>query len=116
MRRTRPGLLPAAAILIVICGLARSRASGFVSARLELSTDQRTELLDINTASPQQLEALPGMGAAYAKRVIAGRPYTAKNQLVTRGVLPQSAYEQIKDRSVAHRIVVHRTTPHPAIP
>ena len=61
------------------------------------------DVLDINTASLQQLTNLPGMGDAYAKRVIAARPYTAKNQLVTRGVLPASAYEQIKDRIVAHR-------------
>jgi DNA uptake protein ComE-like DNA-binding protein len=60
-------------------------------------------LLDINTATAAQLIALPGMGPAYADRVIAGRPYTAKNQLVTRGVLPQAAYERIKERIIAHR-------------
>jgi DNA uptake protein ComE-like DNA-binding protein len=48
------------------------------------------ELLDINTATPAQLKALPGMGDAYAARVIAGRPYTAKNQLTTRGILQQA--------------------------
>ena len=60
-------------------------------------------LLDLNTASPEQLRALPGMGEAYAKRVIAGRPYTAKNQLLTRGILPEAAYEAIRERIVAHR-------------
>jgi len=60
-------------------------------------------LLDINTATAAQLIALPGMGPAYADRIIAGRPYTAKNQLVTRGVLPQAAYERIKERIIAHR-------------
>ena len=43
------------------------------------------------------------MGAAYARRVVEGRPYSAKNQLVTRGVLPNNAYQAIKDRVVAHR-------------
>jgi DNA uptake protein ComE-like DNA-binding protein len=61
------------------------------------------ELLDINTATPQQLNALPGFGPAYTRRVIEGRPYTAKNQLVTRGVLPPAAYERIASRIVAHR-------------
>jgi competence protein ComEA len=62
------------------------------------------DLLDINTATPEQLKALPGMGAAYAQRVIAGRPYTAKNQLTTRGILPADEYEKIKPRIVAHRV------------
>ena len=53
--------------------------------------------LDLNTAAPEQLKALPGMGDAYVKRIVDGRPYTAKNQLVTREILPPAAYEQIKD-------------------
>jgi competence protein ComEA len=61
------------------------------------------ELLDINTATAAQLIALPGMGEAYAARIIAGRPYTAKNQLTMRGILPVAAYEQIKPLIVAHR-------------
>lgn len=59
--------------------------------------------LDLNTATPEELARLPGMGPAYARRVVEGRPYSAKNQLMTRGVLPASAYEQIKDHVVAHR-------------
>jgi DNA uptake protein ComE-like DNA-binding protein len=61
------------------------------------------ELLDINTATPAQLKALPGMGDAYVARVIAGRPYTAKNQLTTRGILPADEYEKIKPLIIAHR-------------
>ena len=57
--------------------------------------------LDINTATPDQLKAIPGIGDAYSKRIIDGRPYTAKNQLVTRGVLPQGVYDKIKDQIVA---------------
>jgi DNA uptake protein ComE-like DNA-binding protein len=61
------------------------------------------DLLDINTATPQQLNALPGFGPAYTRRIIAGRPYTAKNQLVTRGILPKSAYDRVSSIIVAHR-------------
>ncbi len=61
-------------------------------------------LLDINTATAAELSALPGMGAAYSQRVIAGRPYTAKNQLVQRGILPAGEYAKIKDLIVAHRV------------
>jgi competence protein ComEA len=61
------------------------------------------QLLDINTATAAQLQALPGMGEAYAARIIAGRPYTAKNQLAGRGILPKDEYERIRERIVAHR-------------
>jgi competence protein ComEA len=70
-----------------------------ISQKIAASKD----LLDINTATAAQLKALPGMGDAYVARLIAGRPYTAKNQLTTRGILPQSTYEAIKDQIIAHR-------------
>ena len=59
--------------------------------------------LDINTATADQLKAFPGIGDAYAKRIIDGRPYTAKNQLTTRGILPESTYNKIKDQIIASR-------------
>ena len=57
--------------------------------------------LDINTASPDQLMQLPGVGEAYSKRITDGRPYTAKNQLLTRGILPKTTYEGIAGQIVA---------------
>jgi DNA uptake protein ComE-like DNA-binding protein len=60
--------------------------------------------LDINTASVTQLAALPGMGWEYAQRVIASRPYHAKNQLSQLGILPDAEYQRIKDLIVAHRV------------
>jgi competence protein ComEA len=57
--------------------------------------------LDINTATADQIKALPGIGDAYTKRIIDGRPYTAKNQLTTRGILPQKTYDGIKNMIVA---------------
>jgi DNA uptake protein ComE-like DNA-binding protein len=57
--------------------------------------------LDINSCTAEQLKALPGIGDAYTKRIIDGRPYTAKNQLVSRGVITAGTYEKIKDQIIA---------------
>jgi DNA uptake protein ComE-like DNA-binding protein len=59
--------------------------------------------IDINTATADQLKAVPGIGDAYAKRIIDGRPYTAKNQLASRGILPQGVYDKIKDQIIANK-------------
>jgi competence protein ComEA len=62
-----------------------------------------TDKIDINTATADQLKAVPGIGDAYSKRIIDGRPYTAKNQLVSRGILPQGVYDKIKDQIIANK-------------
>lgn len=58
--------------------------------------------VDINTASERELEQLPGVGPARAKAIVHGRPYRSKDELVARQILPESAYEGVKDRIVAH--------------
>ena len=58
-------------------------------------------LIDINSASKEQLDALPQIGSARAEAIIKGRPYKAKNELVDRYILPQNVYEAIKDKIIA---------------
>jgi DNA uptake protein ComE-like DNA-binding protein len=58
-------------------------------------------VIDINTATPAELMTLPGIGAAYSQKIIAGRPYTRKDQLVTKKILPQATYDKVKDQIVA---------------
>jgi DNA uptake protein ComE-like DNA-binding protein len=52
-------------------------------------------LLDINSASVSELKALPGIGEAYSAKIVAGRPYARKDQLVGKKIIPQATYDKI---------------------
>ena len=64
-------------------------------------TTAATKLLDVNSASKADLQALPGIGEKYAQKIIDGRPYQRKDQLVSKKVIPQATYDKIKDQIIA---------------
>jgi competence protein ComEA len=59
------------------------------------------ELIDINTASKEQLEPLKGIGPVRAEAIIKGRPYKGKDELVEKKIVPQSVYNDIKEQIIA---------------
>jgi competence protein ComEA len=61
------------------------------------------ELVDINSASAEELDKLPGIGPARAKAIIANRPYGGKDDLANRKIIPANVYNQIKDKIIARQ-------------
>ena len=67
----------------------------------ETATVSTSKLLDLNTASVAELKALPGVGDAYAAKIVAARPYASKAQLTSKNVVPDSVYTKVKDLVIA---------------
>jgi DNA uptake protein ComE-like DNA-binding protein len=71
------------------------------AAETKAAPAPKAELLDINSASADALDALPGIGKAYSAAIIKGRPYKGKDELVQKKIVPEKTYDGIKDKIIA---------------
>src|ERR1700704_5049998 len=93
-------LLAALAIAMLAIPVA-AQVPGKAKAAVDSAKAKATDLLDINSAPVDKLKELPGIGDAYSKKIVDGRPYSGKDDLVNKNILPQATYDKIKDLIIA---------------
>lgn len=103
MSRSMKGLV--AGVLVALSAVSlraqAKPAAAQAKAAAAVAAAKGSAPIDINRATPAELEAIPGIGKAYAAKIIAGRPYTTKAGLVQKNILSAALYEKIKDRVIA---------------
>jgi competence protein ComEA len=76
-------------------------AAGSDKMAPKMAPAPKSDLLDLNSASADELSVLPGIGKAYSAAIIKGRPYKGKDDLVNKSIVPQKTYDGIKDKIIA---------------
>jgi DNA uptake protein ComE-like DNA-binding protein len=106
MKSIERKLMAQIAVLVFALSLMNGLATGQPSSNASAmaAAAQAADKLDINTATKDQLKALPGIGDAYSQKIIDGRPYRAKNELVQKKIIPQATYDKIKDQIIAKQV------------
>ena len=87
---------------VLLVSVALATASPVLGVAAAPAQTVTHKVLDLNSASEMDLEHLQGIGPVMARKIIQGRPYKSKDELVRRGIVPVSAYGPIKDHVVAH--------------
>ena len=100
-------LAVASSVLLAQGTASKPAATGKAAPAASSSSSSKTpnsQKLDINTATKEQLDALPGIGAVYSQKIIDGRPYTTKRDLLTRKIVSQATYDGMQEKIIAHKV------------
>jgi competence protein ComEA len=90
--------------LLLLAGLSVAQSGGSMGQSIPdkmPSMSQAKDLIDINSATKEQLSSLPGIGDKYSDKIIAGRPYANKSQLVSKKIIPEGVYSKISSMIIA---------------
>jgi DNA uptake protein ComE-like DNA-binding protein len=89
--------------LLALFAAAQSKDAAKKAPEKAAAPAKSAALLDLNSAAVNELRELPGIGEAYSKKIIDGRPYARKDELVSKGIVPQATYDKIKDKVIARQ-------------